>query len=270
MDELDAEIKLVWAEKRLIELEAIIAEYRASDPYEVRPSFEGNRKKKRWRLYIEPGPPIEVGLILGEFLYGVRAALDYIAADLVKPSLRSKSYYPFLSERIWEVPISDKQSVERRVADRRKWAFVEREMPAEAVEIIKRFHPPNGRPKRTEPMYNLSVLNVLSNKDRHRNLNIVAPGLDNEGMTIEFIYADGTSDVVGGIEFPIARAYSSGAEIRTPPGVVNVKAHGTVAVSVNVSTEWADIRIPDSLLGLSFDVARIIALLKPHIRAKTS
>jgi hypothetical protein len=116
-------------------------------------------------------------LVLGEFLYNLRSALDYIAGDLVKPSLRTKSDYPFFNQRIWEVPIGNETDEKRRADDRRKWAFIEREMPAAAVEIIKRFHPPDGRPKSTEPMYQLSILNALSNKDRHRNLNTTAAGL---------------------------------------------------------------------------------------------
>lgn len=79
---------------------------------------------------------------------------------------------------------------------RRRWELIERKVDPAAVDIIKAHHPPNGRPSKREPMHDLTVLNGMSNRDRHQNLNLVAYGLNAATSSFVIRHGDGSTEVL--------------------------------------------------------------------------
>jgi len=260
--------KLVWAKHHLNELDQLIANYRATNPYRVTRHVEGTRKTVRWRLHITEAPPKEVALHLGDFLYNVRAGLDYLAGALVVSSERSHASFPILTTRVWDVPTGDEAMETRLRADRKRWAFIERTMTEDVINILKELHPPTEKPSRAEPMHYLRILNALSNKDRHRTLSVVAAGLEDATTTVKVIFPDGTDELLEAapVPKPVRRAFADGAQILAPPRVVDVEATGSVAVIVDVGAEWTYVLLPNDMRMIWENACKVGGLLEPHVR----
>jgi hypothetical protein len=122
VEERDFTAKLARAGQHLHTLEALIEEYRSTTAIELHRSVE--RRKVVWHLAIEKAPPVELALVLGDFLYNVRSTLDYLAVALLPAKHKRDAYYPILAERIWEIP--EEPDEPRHLRDmRRRWALIE-------------------------------------------------------------------------------------------------------------------------------------------------
>jgi hypothetical protein len=94
------------------------------------------------------------------------------------------------------------------------------------------------------------MLNRLSNKDRHRQLNVVAWGLNDvsavcqlaHGSAIHFAAGDSNLDELTGLE--------DDARLHVPKDVVEVQLHGTAVVVIHGGTQGRHVRIPERLRNL--------------------
>ena len=266
LEEADFMHKLARAKYHLNRLDELVEEYSASTP--VRVARERAGRHWEWRLRIEQQPPREMALVLGDFLYNVRAGLDYLAGDLLPTRYRRSAAFPIFSERVWEIPVAADESP-ARAGERRRWELIEREAAPDAVQIIKEEHPPSGAPTKREPMHSLMILNRLSNRDRHQRLNLIASGLDAPGSRIEVEFQDGRTEVSASesTAFPFRRALADGARItHLPSGVRAVRASGTIAVVVEVSADWANVAIPGDMRVMWEEACRIGGRLWPYAR----
>lgn len=81
--------KLDWAEKHLTKLDAEIQAFYAGSveegkPYEVRSEFRPNTSEYVFWIEVLRQPPVDFGLILGDFVHNLRAALDHLICQLAR------------------------------------------------------------------------------------------------------------------------------------------------------------------------------------------
>jgi hypothetical protein len=228
--------KIDWAEHHLVKLERHVDAFRESHPYTVTRRIEGKDQKTVWRLEFNDVLSEEVPLILGDVLYNMRTSLEHLAAALVRPSHRSHMMFPIFTEPIWEIPWVEGEN-EERTKRRNQWGTITRFMRPEAVAILKAAQPVEPAPD-PRAKHALIILNILSNKDRHRDLSVVAWGLAASGMICELVMPSGVVFRVpagdGG-----RKGFPDGAEITPiPPDVVQVNLQGTPRVIVRIAQDW--------------------------------
>lgn len=272
MANFDSVSKLTRAKHHLNELEVMVQQYRDAHPYRAERYVEGRGKNRRdvWRLQITQQPPAEIPLILGDFLYNVRSALDYLAAELVRPSETSRSFFPILSCRVWDMPVVlNAKGVDPLADDRRRWASIENMMAPDVVAILKDLQP-TGQDGADGEMNALTLLNQLSNKDRHRRLTVVAPGLGNQmlgkvtlrnGRTVFYHDPSGKQGRVA--------VYQHNTAIGPlPPDTEKVEiTEGTVLVVVEVRPRKY-LNVPDEMTMLWESACMIVGHLEGHRRKK--
>jgi len=257
--------KIDWAEKHLVKLEELVGDFANSHPYTVTRRVEGQRKKRAvWRLEFTSQPGPDLSLIVGDILYNMRSSLDHLAAALVKPSLRSKVMFPIFTEPVWELPHVEGENPER-TKSRQRWETVTRAMQPEAVAIIKNAQPIEPRPN-PDQLHPLTVLNRLSNKDRHSGFSLISWGLVPE-PDCEVTFEDGSTRITEGTLGPYI-GIQDGAEIGgIPPGVVKVDLKGTPLVVLQVEKSWGNIRVPTNLQKIA-EAIRVLILepCEPYLR----
>lgn len=251
--------KLSWAEHHLIELEGLVKQFEDLHPYEVAHTVEGKQQKDVYRLRFAAQPDYRLALITGDFLYNVRASLDYLVGALVPSSDRSHVMMPILREPVWEIPFAEGEN-QQRTTDRARWETVTRRMRPEAIAILQEMQPLDER-MRPPNFHTLDLLNRLSNKDRHRQLGTVAYGVRDIDFSCEL--ADGSLWQADGDNLNALTALQDGANIRVPPGTVNVHLRGTATVVIRGGEDGRHVLIPDRLRDMLHYARDAIVRLAP-------
>jgi hypothetical protein len=252
------DLKLDRAEKHLIEIEEIVREYRAARPYTVAKLREGQRQKTVWRFRYTSQPPEELALISADFIYNVRSALDHLAATLVLSN--DRDMFPVFFQGVWE-PEIDGENAERRKM-RQRWASLTRNMAPDAVALLKQAQPPDRGGDEGENLHSLTVLNRLSNKDRHTKLPVHAGKL--LGAQITYRAPDGTwmRGALGDME-----SLEDDARLPIPHNATNVEASGTVSVGLDYGPEDMSLMIPEGFREITLKDARtIMDAFRPYDR----
>jgi hypothetical protein len=255
------DLKLDWAEQHLVKIESLVSEFVVSRPYEVLPGVKD--KNEPARLHFTAEPSCDLPFILGDFLYNVRASLDYMMGAIAPAKKRGRVNFPIFWQGVWEPPVAgeDKQ----RSEDRRAWQRVgSAGVDPDALAIIKANQPPTAA--RDGDHHALAVLNKLRNKDTHARLNIVLGRL--------------LAPITYGARNPAAERFSIGlgppAEgladgaviIGIPEAAVEVELTGTVAVMVRPGKDDIGGYNLDGLRPVVLDgVRKMLDWLRPYDRA---
>ncbi len=215
--ERDLATKLVRANKHLHDLEAMVDEYRATTAIGcvgrcAGGRSSGNSTSRSRRRRSCPWCLATTSTTSGPHSTTWRSPCSRRSTN----AARSIDPAP---ERIWEIPEATDEAQNCQVT-RKRWALIENNVNLAAVEIIKAFHPPSGRPSRREQMHDLTVLNGLSNRDRHQTVNLVAHGLDVASSQFVGRHADGSTEVLTPERppDPYRSAHPTGAPLELPPG----------------------------------------------------
>lgn len=171
-DELPSwQLKIARAEKHLGELQDVVQAYLDGHYYGPRlipPILTENPTHWRFVLDITKAPDPQIAIVLGDFLFNVRSALDHIAVAIAPPDRQRSVSFPILAE-----PLDDEK--EREFRRRTK------DMPGAAIAIIEEQQPYNMRLRNPQSksysMDPLEALSVLQNADKHRSLAVLVAGL---------------------------------------------------------------------------------------------
>ncbi len=173
--------KVTWVMRKRHLLDDCLSDYIRSEPYRIVADPDGKKK-----LYITKEPPVRLSIILGEMVYQLRSALDYLFFDLVernhaKCSLSSRwkhdSQFPIIAK------LPDKICTPPVPRDRFNCG-VRDALTDEAFTFIEGVQPyySGGQAGRL-----LRLLTKLSNIDKHRHLNatVLMPTRTQEVTTAE-------------------------------------------------------------------------------------
>src|SRR5579872_5712213 len=253
-------LKLDRADHHLKSLRVLIDAYAASHPYTVSAAIEGQGKHKRLvhRLHFTNDPPLAVALIAADFIYNLRSGLDHLNAALLPAKQRDSGMFPIFFNGVWEPGLPGENL--QRLKDRSRWAGSVKGMAPEAVAILKRLQPQDDVSAERGEFHALSMINRLSNTDRHKTLPVHIQGLRDYQVS----YATTTGALVSrsqaldpnlprgrSIEAP-SQSLGNGAELKVPEGAVDVQIKGTSAISIRLAQKTrklpqAGVLIPEGL-----------------------
>lgn len=255
------DLKVDRAEKHLVELEFEIRRYARRHPYLVRKGVEGKRDVYRFEFAQQPDE--ELAVIVGDFLYNIHSALNHLAAALVPSAKRSRVAFPIFWQGVWEDSTEGENA--QRVKDRERWLSYTRNMPDEAVTILKANQPPDLGPN-VENTHALTMLNRLRNADAHTKLVAVASSLRHPILRCEApngALSDLSDPSFGGDEGLVDGAEISGI----PEGTVNVDIQGLPAVAIRVGQLKGGYAVSEAFRESLLNGARmLIEQLRPYDR----
>jgi hypothetical protein len=230
-------LKLERAENHLVDLEVEITQYCDRHPYAIRTTTVNGRTI--YRLHFTSQIDRRVFLIASDFLYNIRSALDHLACSLVPKSERSHVAFPIFWEGVWEPP-SPGENKERLDA-RERWNTYTRFMDPGAVAILKKLQPRVGSRDTDPDMHYLSILNRLSNADRHRDLAFYSVALK-EVTRIFGVPPHQTR--LGLPDGDRNKLLPDGATIEVPEGEMHLEVVGRPVVVIRVTQPKGDVIVP--------------------------
>ncbi|HUX71742.1 MAG TPA: hypothetical protein VMV41_14585 [Cellulomonadaceae bacterium] len=212
-------------------------------------------------LTIDPMLPV----ILGEFLYDLRSALDHIAAANVPAHRISKSQFPIFTDDIWQ-PVPDGSAFDelrsRRSKQRKDWSGWTQGMPEAVLDIIQltQPHEDDSTPAGNPDNHALTILHVYQNADKHRELNIINPGIEDPHAIVtwptgdrqEFTYHD----------IPAGKMLRDGGKFFQSHIPVKVDLSGTVRIAMARDPQLAHRELPGSLHALIEEVGCVLASIQ--------
>lgn len=146
--------KTAWAKNKLDSLKKIIDEYLASEPYAITKADDIENSRHIIRLELKP-VPFRPPLVLGDFAYALRSALDQLAwqlALLTTADPGRKTCFP-----IHHGKDTKSEAIFREIV----W-----DIPCEAIEQIRLLQPyTRGDRFKEHPLWQL---NYICNLDKHR------------------------------------------------------------------------------------------------------
>jgi hypothetical protein len=177
--DLDAvRLKLHRAKEHAEALHSAIKTFHWLDTYDASVKLDAQANELVVSMIVREQPPPEWGPLLGDFVHNLRSALDHLAIALVlsnKPTAKVKSIaFPMFAQDPFRpnAPAADKAAWKKRVKG----------MSTQQVAAIKAVQPFNN-PLPANLADTLTVLNTLSNTDKHRRL-IPVGGVAGETVTL--------------------------------------------------------------------------------------
>lgn len=229
--------KLERAEKHLTEVEGMIAEYVSRHPYEVGKGMENDEGRSVRFLRFTEQPDNMLAVVIGDVIHNVRSALNHLAVACVpREKRRRRVQFPIFDEDPATI-----EDLERRKATLDAWKKQTKGMIPEARAALQTLQPYNsGFDNKT--LHGLTIVEELSNTDKHRELVVTGSGLRNpvvrkftNGLALR------PESVVGDVK--------DGAQITSEPfpREVEMEIEGTVLVVVGMGEKGGYAELPSAL-----------------------
>jgi len=183
-------LKLDRAELHLRHLERAVTTYTNGHHYRAIRLAPVKKDPYRWRFALEvtKEPNARTAVVLGDFLFNVRSALDHLAVQIAPTARESKAGFPIYRDPIFSPDALGVLEPLHEVK-REKFASLTTEMPVGAQAIIEHAQPYrraellNAGP---DAIHTLEALSRLHNADKHRTLSILATGVSYPSVTISW------------------------------------------------------------------------------------
>jgi hypothetical protein len=259
---------LLRAEEHLIEIHRRTEPFRETHDYTIAQDAEENGEWT-YRAWTKMEPDPYLAVVLGDFLFNVRSALDHIAVSLVPAKYQRSASFPIFTVDPEQTHPNDINRDEER---RLSWQKATAGMPSDALDIIRAKQPYNVEvPEFYRSLdvelapsdHVLEVLREFQNADKHRQLITMVNGLDPQSVSVADpatgeVYPFDTQRIIGHIP-------QNGAFLfRDKPGL-EVKIEGTVEVAAGVRIDerlrGPYRKIPDfplELLGVAGEITDLL------------
>jgi|SRR5665213_560901 len=257
--------KVSRAKKHIVDLEHAITEYVGTDPYTVSEGVEGNGKNRRKvrRLTFTSDPAnTDMPILVADSVYNLRSALDHLQNAIVPKKRVGRVYFPIYFDGVWN-PVPPEENAER-LKQRGRWLSDVKDLHVDAVAVLKALQPADGTLPANEVNL-LSLVNRLSNTDRHKKIPVVAAGL--ESFLIVWEMPDGSTGAGRGAAQD-GYFIENEAEIGgVPQDAVNVQIKGSPVIVTRAGDKNWHARIPRDLnLAVDLIEKRIIPNLSRFVR----
>lgn len=258
---------MLRAEKHLEELNDLLAPYNVVRDYEVRETVEHQPNKRVWvyRIFGMESQPV-FSIILGDFLFNVRSALDHVAVALVPNKRKDSASFPICTIDPHGVhPNDPKGDADRR----RKWETATRGMSADALAIVELFQPYNAKPSNIHRGIQLdpedtvlALLSAFQNADKHRRLITAASALIPDSVVVRN-RASGEA-IPASLITGAQHLGKHGAVALRLSFQVDIEAKGRTQIAASISNDENGPyrRLPDLMNDTLADAGRIVDALE--------
>ncbi len=199
------------------------------------------REHTEWsyRLSLDPVEPDETfPIVLGDFLFNVRSALDHLVIAIAPSKRKSKASFPIFTK---DPLATDKTSGDYLDTDAaRKWLSWTDGLPRGCLAALRALQPYETARNFSIPVKDqpLALLSALHNADKHRNLVGVGTGLRHAEITI------------GERSFSHVPVLKNGALIHTSRTQVQMQIEGAAVIGVGGANEPRDFHeVANAILG---------------------
>jgi hypothetical protein len=228
-------LKLQRAEEHLVDILQRIEPLRQAHRFEVTEYPEGGGGRE-YRLWTPLATDPYVAVMIGDFLFNVRSALDHLAVSLVPTNRQGQASFPILMID----PGADTANADADRTRRDYWGRATMGMQSAAVDVIRAVQPfraevPDGmkRFNLNPEDHVLAVLRAFQNADKHRRLVTAIEGL----RPIRVTATNTASGEVQDITPDLADNHlgGNGATIHRGREEMSIDAIGAVAVAIGIS-----------------------------------
>jgi hypothetical protein len=255
------------AEVHLGEFKTLISPLlqRCKNPVSKGWETKNNKPALVYRVRFSNPPADErLAVIAGDVMLNVRSALDHIAVVLAPNNRKFKASFP-----IFTCNVHEREEITGdylHAGDHKAWVKCVKGMPDDAVTWLDSIQPYRAVYEGQDPEdHALALLGSFQNADKHRQLAIVAQGLEEPDFF--FTHADGTvqhlpfdPDI-----FPKDRLLRDGAivhyDFSLSPGQMELEIEGTPRVVIGSAVSGPVRRCPDALDKMITEARRVIAPL---------
>jgi len=254
-------LKLDRAEVHLNDLKARVAPYSKVHPCLVTSSIKTDKKGTEWeyRAFADSPDDPWFPIIVGEFLFNVRSALDHVAVAGVPAKQKRSAYFPIVQDDLWEVDELSDQLVTKHADARSGWERAVKGMTPAAIAFIKQQQPYHFKAEGKNPRdHVLAILSGLQNADKHRYLVVVADTLKDGVVRVPQPGGEIRSDSL--ILGP-AHALKSGAIIHRSPQEADVEVEASLKVAVGGGPAGPYRDFPEAFDRILFAAASIVGKL---------
>lgn len=258
-------LKLDRAEQHLHDLEREVTHYINGHFYRAKGSPPSKRNPNRWRFHLEitrePDPMTAV--LLGDFLFNVKSALDHLAVALTPRQHQSSAGFPIEDKPIF-VRDASRRYIVRDKGKRKAFRSRIKYMPPNARAVIEELQPYNfrGGPGRLDSLF---ALNALQNADKHRRLTILGTGLTRTLTKAQWQHETWSRWFGPHLQRDAVLVTSADLGTRVLRSEVEVEVSGSPFVSVEMSGEAVEL-IPLAENILSFARTDVIPPLESFLR----
>ena len=172
-------LKVERAKKHLNEIEREMRLYSERHPYEAVRDQKTQKNPNVWRfrLRLTDYPDPMIAVIVGDFLFNLRSALDHLAVAIAPRKRKRSAFFPVEMIDPWP---TDDETANRpdTLKARQRFESAVNGMPTDAVAVIKELQPYQS-PADVLKTHFIYVLSGLEHADKHRNLILLRNGVKN-------------------------------------------------------------------------------------------
>jgi hypothetical protein len=224
-------LKAARAKHHFDEVEALVGAYGDRHPYVMRKGPAAQDNSCLHHLEFTEQPSDDIAIVAGDVVHNVRSGLNHLATALVPPEFRRKVQFPIFMRDPFELDPSTGALYADRAGDRGNWKRFTSGMPDGAVEFLVSVQPYSTFWEDPGSVDGLTIIEELSNNDKHRQLILLATGLIDGAIT----YTWPNGKTVTRHSFGDLR---DGARDTVPmPAEVEVEIRGTPAIGVNIGPD---------------------------------
>jgi hypothetical protein len=224
-------LKLYRADKHMRDIEAITEPLTERREYPVIETMKPEKKGPVWEYRLDLShvqPPELLSILIGDYLFNVRSALDHLAVALAPRKYRRKVSFPVFA---CDPVARDETSGDYLDADAaRRWLELAECLPDDCVAALKTLQPYEAAALHGHVAnhHALALLSAFQNADKHRELVDAVVAL----QQVE-------ADIDGETIFAVP-AFKDGTVVARGPEKMNVKIKGSAVVGLQRGREiWS-------------------------------
>ena len=234
-------LKAARAKHHFDEVEALVGAYGDRHPYVMRKGPAAQDNSCLHHLEFTEQPSDDIAIVAGDVVHNVRSGLNHLATALVPPEFRRKVQFPIFMRDPFELDPSTGAvytQIAQVIEETGRGSLLGCRMAP--LKFLVSVQPYSTFWEDPGSVDGLTIIEELSNNDKHRQLILLATGLIDGAIT----YTWPNGKTVTRHSFGDLR---DGARDTVPmPAEVEVEVRGTPAIGVNIGP------IPSDLSGMHF------------------
>jgi hypothetical protein len=249
-------LKLYRADEHMRDIEALTDPLSERCKYPVIETMKPEKKGPVWEYRLDLShvqPPELLPILIGDYMFNVRSALDHLAVALAPRKYRRKVSFPVFTR---DPLICDERSGDYLDAEAaRRWLELAKYLPGDCLAALKALQPYEAAALHGHVAnhHALALLSAFQNADKHRELVEAV-------VALQEVEADIDGETICAVP-----TFKEGTVVARAPAKMNVKVEGSAIVGLQRGREvWIFDLLIRKLTAFVFDelLPRLEPLLK--------